>query len=266
MIRTLIQKLLPILSILAIAAPAYAVDLTPANVVPAGKTVTVPQVAVDQAPPLESITIIHYKKGFGHKPQHNPGGGAGEPTGANCYGFISKGAKLTATENLAVNGAGSGLSASQVLSGVTASATEWDSNTTTTLFGTISTSAAANFDPGGSPDGVNEFSFGNYSTDGVIAVARLWGIFSGPPSGRFIDQFDIMFDTDFVWGDATVDSSLMDLQNIAVHEIGHGVGLADVYELTCSEVTEYGYSGNGETKKRTIEQPDITGLQFLYGN
>lgn len=57
----------------------------------------------------------------------------------------------------------------------------------------------------------------------------------------------------------------MDLQNIAVHEIGHGLGLADVYEAVCSEVTEYGYSTEGETKKRSIEPADITGLQSLYG-
>ncbi|PJA83788.1 MAG: peptidase M10A and M12B matrixin and adamalysin, partial [Candidatus Nealsonbacteria bacterium CG_4_9_14_3_um_filter_37_29] len=56
-----------------------------------------------------------------------------------------------------------------------------------------------------------------------------------------------------------------DLQNIATHELGHGVGLGDVYETACSEVTMYGYSNYGETQKRTLEAPDITGLQTLYG-
>lgn len=265
MIKNLIKKLLPILGILSIAAPVYAGHLTPATVTPAGQTVAVPQEAIDQSPALEVITIIHYKKGFGHKPQHNPGGGTGEPTQATCFGFISKGAKLIVTENLAVNSASSGLTDSQVLSSATASATAWDSNTAANLFGTISASSTANFDPGDSPDGVNELSFGNYPTAGVIAVTRIWGIFSGPPSGRFIDQFDILFDTDFTWGDATVDSTLMDHQNIATHEIGHGVGLADVYDSPCVDVTMFGFSTNGETKKRTLESQDITGLQSLYG-
>jgi len=57
----------------------------------------------------------------------------------------------------------------------------------------------------------------------------------------------------------------MDLQNIATHEIGHGVGLADVYQTACSEVTMYSYSTEGEIIKRTFETPDITGLQKLYG-
>lgn len=262
MIRNLIRKLLPILSILSIAAPAYAGHLTPANVTPAGQTVTVPQVAIDNSPKLEVLTIIHYKKGFGHKPQHNPGGGTGEPTGATCYGFLSKGAKLTSVENLVYDQAGSGLSQGQVGTAIGAASGEWDANTSTSLFGSVSYSSGANFDS--TPDGVNELSFGNYPTNGVIAVARVWGIFSGPPSGRYIDQFDIQFDTDFAWGtDGSL--TLMDLQNIAIHEIGHGVGLADVYELVCSEVTEYGYSDYGETKKRTLEPADITGLQSLYG-
>ena len=57
----------------------------------------------------------------------------------------------------------------------------------------------------------------------------------------------------------------MDLQNIAVHELGHSFGLADIYSSSCAEVTMYGYSTEGETKKRTLEQPDITGIQKLYG-
>ena len=74
-----------------------------------------------------------------------------------------------------------------------------------------------------------------------------------------------MFDTDWIWGDAKVDASVMDLQNIATHELGHGAGLGDVYDTACSNVTMYGYSDYGETKKRDLEQPDIKGLQTLYG-
>jgi predicted Zn-dependent protease len=57
----------------------------------------------------------------------------------------------------------------------------------------------------------------------------------------------------------------MDLQNIATHETGHGLGLDDVYQKTCSAVTMYGYSDYGETQKRTLETPDIVGLQMIYG-
>jgi hypothetical protein len=57
---------------------------------------------------------------------------------------------------------------------------------------------------------------------------------------------------------------VMDLQNIATHELGHAVGLDDIYTSTCSEVTMYGYSTYMETKKRTLEQPDIKGISGIY--
>ncbi|MBI5347378.1 MAG: matrixin family metalloprotease, partial [Candidatus Aenigmarchaeota archaeon] len=107
----------------------------------------------------------------------------------------------------------------------------------------------------------NAIVFGNYPTTGVIAVTSVWY----NPATKAIVEFDVMFDTDWTWGDATVNPTVMDLQNIATHEIGHGIGLADVYDTVCSAVTMYGYSDYGETQKRTLEQPDITGLWTLYG-
>ena len=71
--------------------------------------------------------------------------------------------------------------------------------------------------------------------------------------------------TDYTWGDATIDPSVMDLQNILTHELGHAVGLSDVYNDACSTVTMYGYSDYGDVAKRSLEQSDITGLQQMYG-
>jgi len=84
-------------------------------------------------------------------------------------------------------------------------------------------------------------------------------------AGKKIVEFDMLFDTDFAWGNAEINSSLMDLQNIATHELGHAVGLNDIYSTSCSYVTMYGYSKEGDVEKRTLEQPDITGLQKIYG-
>ena len=108
-------------------------------------------------------------------------------------------------------------------------------------------------------DFVNAIDFGDYSDDKVIAVTSVWYT----PKGRQIVEFDIRFNTRFSWGDA--ESDKMDLQNIATHELGHSIGLADIYSTACSAVTMYGYSDYGEIQKRTLEQPDITGLQKMYG-
>lgn len=152
-----------------------------------------------------------------------------------------------------------------IVQAISAGAEEWDYWTGAELFNdTYTIVYDGSFDTD-SPDGRNELLFGDYPKDGVIAVTVVWGYFSGPPSSREIIEFDVMFDTDYVWGDATLDSTVMDLQNIATHEIGHGAGLDDIYDSSCSEVTMYGYSDYGEVKKRTLEPPDITGIQELYG-
>ena len=115
------------------------------------------------------------------------------------------------------------------------------------------------------PDGRNELVFGNYSREGVIAITVIWGYFSGPPSRKQIVEFDILFDTDFTWGNAD-NSSVMDLQNIATHEFGHGIGLGDLYDAACFDGTMYGYSTEGEITKRTLNAGDIIGLRSIYGS
>ncbi|UCD07610.1 MAG: matrixin family metalloprotease, partial [Candidatus Aenigmatarchaeota archaeon] len=138
------------------------------------------------------------------------------------------------------------------------------SHTSANLVGSYSIDNGATWDDE-TPDGRNEMVFGDYPQSGVIAVTIIWGYFYGPPGQREIIEFDILFDTDFTWGDATKDPSVMDLQNIATHEIGHGFGLGDLYDSACAEETMYGYSTEGETKKRDLNAGDITGIQELYG-
>lgn len=79
-----------------------------------------------------------------------------------------------------------------------------------------------------------------------------------------IVEVDIMFNTYYSWGDATLNSSLMDLQDIATHEFGHALGLGDVYTRACVPATMFGYSSVGETYKRTLDSADVTGLAKIY--
>ena len=217
-----------------------------------------PAIGGDRAstpPGLEKIEFIHWKKNFA-KPS-----GAKGPKQPACYKFLTptkiKWTSLPVSYEINPNNP-QGLDETFVINAISTSAETWDAATSQELMNDIYTvdyTAAY-----GVQNYENALIFGNYPTAGVIAVTTVWY----NPAAKAIVEFDIMFDTDWTWGDATLDATKMDLQNIATHELGHGVGLADVYDSACSSVTMYGYSDYGEIIKRTLENPDITGLLKLY--
>ena len=108
-------------------------------------------------------------------------------------------------------------------------------------------------------DGADTLVWGNYPTEGVIAVT----ILGYNPATKEIVEFDVVFDTDYGWS-TTEESGKMDLQNIATHELGHGVGLDDVTQDKASEETMYAYSTFGEIKKRDLYLGDQEGITRLY--
>ena len=194
--------------------------------------------------PLDSITFIHYKDGAVKI--------VGIESKAQlCYKLMGvkwNSFPITYYINPSVGS-----------NAIVAGNNEWDSHTSKALFGGYNIDSSANFDS--SPDGRNEYSLGNYPQSGVIAVTRTWYT----RGTKAIVEYDVMFDSDFTWGDASKNSSVMDWQNIATHETGHGLGLSDLYTNACSSQTMYGYSSEGDTAKRTLESGDIAGLQKLYG-
>ena len=50
----------------------------------------------------------------------------------------------------------------------------------------------------------------------------------------------------------------------ATHELGHAAGMGDLYKPPASEETMFGYSEEGEVRKRNLEAGDIAGIQKLY--
>ena len=116
------------------------------------------------------------------------------------------------------------------------------------------------------PTGENEIGFGPIEgRPGTIAVTVVWGIFGGPETLRQIREFKMRFDeTHYNFGNASLSAAFMDLESIATHESGHANGLDDIYLSQCAQVTMFGTSRNGETKKRTLAASDASGLLALY--
>jgi hypothetical protein len=215
---------------------------------------------------LSKVTFIHYRRGFG-KPPGTPGGGKKKDSG--YYDYIANGAKWRTIEdyrlNLACEENVAGSLDQVIEDAVLAGLSEWESagGESLEIFGDVVLDGTVTYEDG-AYRGYNTVSFGPYGDPNVIAVVTVWGYFGGKPSGREIVEAHLLFNDGFVWGDAALSPEVMDIQNIATHELGHCAGMGDVYEGLAAEETMYGYSENGELKKRDLYTGDIAGITKLY--
>ncbi len=108
-------------------------------------------------------------------------------------------------------------------------------------------------------DGVNTVGFGPISLQGVLALNTYW---YNASTGELRDS-DIKFNTDARWSTSGM-SNAYDLQNVATHELGHTLSLANLYGPSDAEKTMYGYAFERETIKRTLDPDDIAGISYLY--
>ncbi|OGI88448.1 hypothetical protein A2914_02365 [Candidatus Nomurabacteria bacterium RIFCSPLOWO2_01_FULL_41_21] len=206
---------------------------------------------------VEGYAIVHRKDAYA-KPNFVKG-----PKAPKCYAVMASGAKWKTVEPWEVF-AGAGLTEEFLIENIMADISTWESAAgTQNILGWGSIGTGAITDPN-ILDNKNQVSFANLES-GTIAVTIVWGIFGGPTFNRELVAWDQIYNTDFEWTeDALIEPSKMDFWNIAIHELGHSMGLADIYNTSCSSVTMYGYGTEGETSKRTLESADIMGINTLY--
>ncbi len=213
---------------------------------------------------LSQVIFIHHRRAYARPPWAGGGGGGGggkEDKGS--YKYISRGMRWKVLEDVYVNPTNlDGLSQAFVVNSMAGAMDEWEAYGGT-IFGNLHVDYSASFN-NGALDDVNTLTFGPWPDDNVIAVTSVWGFFDGPPRFREIVETDLLFNEDYVWGDADVDDSLMDLLNIAVHEVGHCAGMGDLYEPGATLETMYGRSTEGEIIKRDLYFGDIDGIEKLY--
>ncbi len=210
---------------------------------------------------VQGFAFVHYKKDFARldKP-----GGAKPPKGNSCFAFLASGAKWKgAPEGFIFDETVSDARAR--LSLVSAAIDTWEAAAGKDILGDgivagVSTQVADTL------NGFNEVTFGSFDDPYVIAMTTVWGVWGGPPAGRQLVEWDMVFGDDS-WGwwynVGTPPTTFMDFLSIATHEIGHAMGM-DHPSDTCTEETMYAYSGWSETKKRDLNAGDILGIQKLY--
>jgi len=218
---------------------------------------------------VEGFAIIHYKEGKG---KIGTGKNARLPA---CYGYLASGAKWKVVEPWQINPLNSGLDNSAAFSILNNGIVKWED----AADGVINNVMGANIlgdgflasedliSQVGTLNGKNEVYFGSLNP-GIIAVTYVWGIFSGPTYQRKLVEWDQVYNTYYPWSSDVLSdpagSAKMDFDNIATHELGHSVGMNDLYNSVCSQETMYGYANFGEILKRSLNYGDIAGINKLY--
>lgn len=227
------KKLLAIFFVIVFLATAGVVFASSENKYGKAVTPPFPQPAEKD---LQKVIFIRYAPGKepkAGKPKPSP-----TPQPTVCYDFLSGAMpKWNWVEDY---------NYSNDLSRFSKRATDtWEDSTSGDIFGS-GTSGAGDW---GVYDYKNSILYGNYSAPNVIAVTAIWF------RGKNIYEYDIMFDRDWL-------PEKVDLASVALHEFGHGAGLDDLYNETCSSEMMYGYY---TVPKTTLGPGDTLGIQTLYG-
>ncbi|MFH1789335.1 MAG: matrixin family metalloprotease [Candidatus Altiarchaeota archaeon] len=265
-----------------VTLPAKAVEAAP-NIYYLGQ-------AQDNGRPVEGYAIVHYKDKQA-KPATTCGNGVCEPgenakkcpqdcggavttttvaatttmpAVSSCYGFLARGTKWRTAEPYIVDASNTrGLDEAYVSANLASDIGKWESAASADILGGEVAGVVDGADTL-STDGKNEVYFADVAEPGAIAITIVWGVFRGPPSARELVEWDQVYDqVDYDWS-ATGEADKMDFESIATHELGHSVGLDDLYTVECVEQTMYGYADFGETNKRSLESGDTTGVKELY--
>lgn len=278
--KTKIIALHALAALVAGSVPVFASPpvFTDATVIPSGKAIRIPERAAQVADNVfdlgaatdpasgqsaQGYLIVHRRAAVAQA-------SAGVRARKNrCYGFLANGSKWRGIEPWVVNAANTrGLADTFVADTLVADITKWEDAADGIIGNALGVDILGN---GGatttllaadtvSPDGINEAYFADVLDADAIAVTIVW---YNSFTKTLLEWDQVYDDVTFDWS-AAGEAGKMDFDNIATHELGHAIGLADLYTGACAEETMYGYATEGETKKQTLNTGDITGTNLLY--
>jgi len=165
-----------------------------------------------------------------------------------------------------------GLNVNKVCSAVSSAASTWDAATSQDLFGEV-VPESGDFDTE-SFDRTQVIGWKPISSN-VLAYTRTvyacnWWLrgADGNVYKLALDS-DICFNSNCKWTtDASGASNAFDVQTVALHELGHVYGLADLYDLSASDPRKgdyYQIMNAYDGLQRNLGAGDISGIQSLYG-
>ena len=196
-------------------------------------------------------------------------GGGKKGGGSKCYAYISSGAKWRVVEDYVVDSTNlSGMSQTDVESTIATALGLWNEQASGTIFGSQVAGTVDGADVTTPLDDRNEVYFADINdpsidSNNTIAVTVTWGVFGGPPRNRRLVEWDQVYNESFVFGDASINTGVMDILGIAAHEVGHAAGMGHP-ESTCLDETMFAFAATGEVKKRDLNAGDIAGVKKLY--
>jgi len=201
--------------------------------------------------------FIHYPK------QARPGSQPGtcDPEEGYTTGYATAGWKLPGPVVYHVNYSTVPSTVSDVKTAIANSFNAWKFGGVSFSEGTATAARGAKY------DGENVVVWGNVPS-GAIAVTYTW---YNSNTGMAV-ECDTVMAKSLPWKYTPVsnpDSSCADLyyydvQDILTHEVGHWMGLADLYATANHDLTMYGYGDKGEVKKDSLESGDLDGLNAIY--
>lgn len=113
-----------------------------------------------------------------------------------------------------------------------------------------------------------------YDNRNIVAWGRTSGNALGVTYIRYFTSTGQVVDVDtimnkkFPWkwsnSNTCAESSAYDAENILNHELGHWLGLDDMYTVPFIDNTMYGYGSKGEVKKNTLTTGDTAGATDIY--
>jgi hypothetical protein len=157
-----------------------------------------------------------------------------------------------------------GLTAASVAGAITAAANTWDDNSDQNLFAdtgmvTVSTTVTPDVRDYKNTQGFKPFSS---TMARALAYSRTWYSYTKVGGFYSATESDVSYNTGYSW--STSGTRNYDVQSVALHEMGHTLGLGDLYGKAgftsdTRQVMHY-YTG----VKRALGNGDKTGLWTLY--